>query len=415
MVVQSATLAVNERMEARRAAGKPVLHLGFGEAGLPVLPAVGRVLAEAVHCNRYGAVAGSAAARAAAAGYFARRGVPTEPDQIVFGPGSKPLLFALISATPGDVILPQPSWVSYAAQAALAGKRVLRVRVPESSGGVPDPDQLAYVLAGINGDRKPGLMVLTLPDNPTGRLASRAEVDKVCSLAAEYDITVVCDEIYRDLVFAPEGFTSPVELLPDDCVVTTGLSKSMALGGWRVGFARFPDSLLGRRLRHEVVGVASEIWSGLAEPMQVAATYVLGEPAEVTAHVQACRQLHRRVVTAVADELVQAGARCATPQSGFYVYPDFAPLQPRLARAGVSSGAALAEHLLERHGVGVLAGEAFGDDPDALRFRAATSLLYGADDEQRWAALGSDEPTSLPWITDALAQLREALGSLAAL
>lgn len=414
MVLQSATLAVNERLEARRAAGEPVLHLGFGEARLPVPVDVAQVLGEAAWRNRYGPVAGSETARAAAAGYFARRRVPTEADQIVFAPGSKPLLYALIQAMPGDVILPRPAWVSYAAQAALAGKRVLQVQAAESAGGVPDPDQLAYVLAGATGDRKPGLMILTLPDNPTGTLARGAVLEQVCALAGEHDVTIVADEIYRDLTFDPETFTSAVELLPDDCVVTTGLSKSMALGGWRIGFARFPDSMVGRRLRQEVVGVASEVWSSLAEPMQVAATYVLGEPPSVTEHVRAGRELHRRVATAMADEFVRAGAQCRAPQGGFYVYPDLALWREDLARVGVTTGTELADHLLERHGVGVIAGEAFGDDPEALRFRAATSMLYGADDEQRRAALASDDPVALPWIASALAQLRVTLDGLAA-
>jgi aspartate aminotransferase len=412
MVLQSATLAVNERLDARRAAGEPVLHLGFGEARLPVPPEVARALADAAGRNRYGPVAGSAAARAAVAGYFSRRGVDTEPDQIVLAPGSKALLYALIAGVPGDVVLPQPCWVSYAAQAALAGKRVIRVRAPESAGGVPDPDQLAYVLAGTNGDRSPGLMVLTLPDNPTGTLASRSLVERVGALAAEHDMLVVADEIYRDLCFDAVAFTSPVEVLPDSCVVTGGLSKSMALGGWRIGFARFPDSVLGRQVRQEVVGVASEVWSSLAEPMQAAAAYVLDEPDVVTAHVQASRDLHRRVVAAVAGELTRAGVWCPPPQGGFYVYPDFEPWRSGLADLGVTTGAALAEHLLEEYGIGVLAGEAFGDDPGALRFRAATSLLYGSDDDERWAALGSADPVSLPWIAASLAQLRAALAGL---
>src|SRR5690606_19511295 len=115
-VAPSATLAINERVQARRAAGQQVLHLGFGEAGLPVLPSVARVLAEAAPLTGYPPVAGTRSARAAAAGWFARRGVATDPDQIVLAPGSKALLSAILTALPGDVVLPVPSWVSYAAQ-----------------------------------------------------------------------------------------------------------------------------------------------------------------------------------------------------------------------------------------------------------------------------------------------------------
>ncbi|MGZ6708953.1 MAG: aminotransferase class I/II-fold pyridoxal phosphate-dependent enzyme, partial [Solirubrobacteraceae bacterium] len=123
----SPTLATNERVQARIAAGAPVLHLAFGEAGLPVLPSVADRLAAAAGANSYGPVAGSPAVREAVAGYFERRGLPTSADRILVAPGSKALLYALLAVLPGDVVLPRPSWVSYAAQAALAGKRVLDV------------------------------------------------------------------------------------------------------------------------------------------------------------------------------------------------------------------------------------------------------------------------------------------------
>ena len=138
----SPTLATNERVQARIAAGAPVLHLAFGEAGLPVLPSVAERLGAAAGANGYGPVAGSPAVREAVAGYFERRGLPTSADRVLVAPGSKALLYALLTVLPGDVVLPRPSWVSYAAQAALAGKRVLDVPIAEQAGGVPDPEAL---------------------------------------------------------------------------------------------------------------------------------------------------------------------------------------------------------------------------------------------------------------------------------
>ena len=152
-----------------------MLHLGFGEAGLPVLPSVAERLGAAAGANGYGPVAGSPAVREAAAGYFGRRGLPTSPDRILVAPGSKALLYALLTVLPGDVVLPRPSWVSYAAQAALAGKRVFDVPIAEQAGGVPDPDALRALLSASRADgRLPAILVLTLPDNPTGTLAPGA-------------------------------------------------------------------------------------------------------------------------------------------------------------------------------------------------------------------------------------------------
>jgi aspartate aminotransferase len=148
--------------------------------------------------------------------------------------------------------------------------------------------------------------------------------------------------------------------------------------------------------------------------MQHAAAYVLGEPDEVLEHVARSRRLHRLVATAAHRQVAAAGALCRPPSGAFYLSPDLEPLRPALARHGVSTGAQLAALLLERHDVAVLAGEAFGDDPGALRFRMATSLLYGADEAQRWEALRADDPVALPWVAGALERLGETLRALAA-
>lgn len=413
MVRHSATLAINERLQARRAAGESVLHLGFGEAGLPVLPEIGAVLAESVTANSYGPVLGALPARAAAAGYLSRRGLPTGPDQVIFAPGSKALLFALLTVLSGDVVLPSPSWVSYAAQAALAGKAVIGVPTPPGAGGVPDPDRFAAAVTEARAaGRRPGIVVLTLPDNPTGTLAPAETVAEVCRIAERHGLVVVSDEIYRDLAYHPETMRSPAEFLPDRTVVTGGLSKSLALGGYRIGFARLPATGPLAGLLDELVGVASEVWSGLAAPMQRVAEFALAEPAPVVEHVAASRRLHARVAGAVFEVFRAAGVACAPPTAAFYLYPDFAALAPELAAAGVRSGADLTALLLDRYGIGVLAGAEFGDDPAALRFRAATSLLYGQTDDERWTTLRSAEPTELPWVRAALDQLGGALADL---
>lgn len=400
-VPPSATLAIDELVRRRVADGARIVHLGFGEAGLPVPASVREALARASGANAYGSVAGSLAAREAAAGYFARRRLPTDPEQIVFAPGSKPLLFALIASLPGDVVLPQPSWVSYAAQAALAGRRVVRVPVPAEAGGVPDPEQLAAV-------RGPGILVLTLPDNPTGTVAPPELLREVVAVAERNALVIVADEIYRDLAYDPESVLSPAELAPERTFVTNGLSKSMALGGWRIGFARFPEGALGVETRHAVAGIASEVWSSLAAPMQHVAAHVLAEPDDIVDHVRRSRALHRATTTAFHETLVAGGVLCRPPSGAFYLYPDFEPLRERLEIDGAD---ALASLLLERFDVAVLSGTAFGDEPSALRFRLATSLLYGSGDEERQAALASDDPASLPRVREALDAIERVLSA----
>jgi aspartate aminotransferase len=412
----SATLAANEALAARRRRGQPVLPLAFGEAGLPAHPALCDALAAATASNGYGPVAGLAALRSAAAGYWQRRGLSASAGSVVCGPGSKPLLFGLMLAAGADVAVPRPSWVSYAAQASLIGARAHFVPAAPGEGGICDPAALgAAVTAARAAGREIRSVVVTLPDNPTGRLARPATVRALCDVAAEHDLIIISDEIYRDLVHDPAApVLSPAAVAPQRTVVTTALSKSLALGGWRIGVARLPEGPLGDWLRGQLLGIGSEIWSAPAAPIQQAAALAFSEPAELSERVAASRRLHATVCRGVADTCAAAGLDVPRPQAAFYVYPDFEPWRGHLARRhGITTSAGLAGLLLERYGAGTLPGSAFGERAGTLRLRLATGSLYGETDEQQEAALAAPDPLGLPWIAAQLAQLEEILADLA--
>ena len=418
-IALSPTLAANELMAARKQRGEPVLPMAFGEAGLPAHPALRLALAEATGRTGYGPVAGQVGLREAAAGYWQRRGLDTDPGAIVCGPGSKALLFGLMLAIGGDVAVSRPSWVSYAAQASLIGAQPHFVDIRPGEGGVPDPDRLGdAVRAARAAGRELRSVILTLPDNPTGTLASPATIRALCRVADEHDLIIISDEIYRDLVHAEtEPFTSPAAMAPGRTIVTTALSKGLALGGWRIGVARLPGGeqarLLRRRLRDRLVGIGSEIWSAPAAPIQQAAAYAFREPPELAERIALSRRLHGQVARAVARRFTAAGADVPPPAGAFYLYPDFGPVREELqGRHGVKTSDDLAALLLRRYGMGVLPGSAFGDDPGALRLRVATGLLYGETDRQRETALAAAEPTAVPWVASSLARIEEILADL---
>ncbi|MEU6785797.1 pyridoxal phosphate-dependent aminotransferase [Nonomuraea angiospora] len=405
-VTLSATLAANEDIDRRRRAGERVLHLAFGEAGLPVHPALRDRLAGAAERNGYGPVAGASELRTAAAGYWTRRGLPTDPELVVCGPGSKSLLYGLLLAIGGDIVLPMPSWVSYAAQAELVGSRPILVPAPPGGGGVPDPDLVAGAVRRARAQgRTVNSLLVTLPDNPTGRLAGPETIARLVEIARELDLMIISDEIYRDVVHDPAlPFTSPADLAPERTIITTGLSKSLALGGWRIGVARLPAG--SHALHRSLLAVASEIWSAPAAPVQEAAAYAFDEPQELLARIELARRLHGTVARAVHERFARIGADVPVPQGGFYLYPDLSHLR-------LGGSAEITKILLEEHGIGVLPGHAFGDDPAAARVRVAVSLLYGETAEERLTALNSPNPLQLPWIADNLDYLSTGLNELA--
>ncbi len=311
--------------------------------------------------------------------------------------------------------MPRPSWVSYAAQASLIGVRPHFVPAAPGEGGICDPARLAAAVAQARAaGREIRSVVVTLPDNPTGRLPQPATVRAFCEVAAEHDLIIISDEIYRDLVHDPATpVLSPAAVAPQRTVLTTALSKSLALGGWRIGVALLPEGPLGSWLRSQLVGIGSEIWSAPAVPIQQAAALAFSEPEELSERVSRSRSLHARVCHAVAGVCRAAGLDVPAPQAAFYLYPDFEPWRRHLARRhGVTTGAGLAGLLLDRYGAGTLPASAFGESASALRLRLATGLLYGDSDEKQEAALAAADPLALPWIAGELARLEEILADL---
>lgn len=410
----SPTLAINQEIARRRAAGLDTVALGFGEASIPVHPELIRRLGSYADQGGYGPVAGVPELLVAAAEYWERRGLPTTAEQVVAGPGSKPLLYALFQALGGPVLLPQPSWVSYAAQNLLLGQEAVGVPTLAGEGGVPDPELLVDAVTRLKATgRTPTAVLVTIPDNPTGTVASPETVRRLCAVAAEHDLVVISDEIYLDLIHddATEVVT-PATVIPERTITTTGLSKSLALGGWRLGVARFPTGERIEALRRQVTTAASEIWSAPAHPVQLAAAWAFTEPAVLRDRIDASRLLHGKVARAVAEVFRTAGAEVAAPTAGFYLYPDFSGHRDQLAAAGISTSTQLAQVLLDRYGVATLPGTAFGDAPGRLVLRVATPMLYGPDDDHRATALAEEKPSELPWVRENLTTVEQALASI---
>jgi aspartate aminotransferase len=413
----SPSLAATELIRARIAAGADVLQLASGDSGLPLHPLLQDELARAAAANSYGPVGGPPELREAIAGYFSRRSLATPSELLLATPGTKAGLFLLLCALPGDVYLPRPSWSTYQPQAGLAGKRCIRVPTPAGTGGVPDPDHLDRAVRNARsaGGAAGGTLVLTVPDNPTGTVASAELLGDVLTAARELGLAVVSDEMYRDLVYEGEPFTSPAELDPENVVVTTGPSKSVALSGWRIGAIRFPDTRAGREWLGAATAVASEIWSCLSAPVARAARLAFEEPEELRRFTVSARALYASTTLALHERLTRAGASCPRPQAAFFLYPSLSERGDDLRRAGIASGADLARVLLERFHIGTLPGEAFGDAPDAFALRLTTSALFGSTDDERWEALrlgGSSSLLELPRLDEAFARVETTFAEL---
>lgn len=372
-LVPSPTLYINEQVRARWAAGEIVYHFGFGESRFSVHPKLQAALAANSHRKAYPPVQGIPELREAIAVHDHRwLDIPCSADQIIVGPGSKSLLYILQMALDGDLILPTPSWVSYAPQARLLGKTVHFVPAAAENGYALTLENLAAVAASASPGQK--LLLLNTPSNPTGQMLTAEFLIELADYCRAHQILIISDEIYGEVPHGFQPHLSPARFYPEGSIVVGGISKHLSLGGWRLGRAIIPAALTDM-LMPALLSIASEIWSSPSAPIQYAALTAYAGDSEVQAYVEKCTAIHAARTQHIWSWLDEMGIQVAQPQGGFYMMPNFNRWREPLARIGVHTSEDLAHHLLDKYQLAFLPGTAFGAEPTDLSLRLATSFI----------------------------------------
>lgn len=410
----SPTLVLNEQVNRMWAAGIPIYHLGFGESRFPMPASVRQALIANAGATGYPPTLGLPALRAAVAAFYRRRfGFEVSADQVIVGPGSKALIFATQMALEADLILPTPSWVSYAPQARLLGHGVHAAAASAADGWAIHLEALQAAAAQSRNPRR--ALILNSPNNPTGQMIDPALLARICAWCRDEGITILSDEIYALTAHGSRPHLSPAALYPEGTIVFGGLSKHLSLGGWRLGMAFVPPGEAGQQILAALRVVAGEIWSAPAAPVQHAAAVAYSNDPAIDGHIAACTHLHALRTRFLYERLCALGVSCPAPHGGFYLFPSFARWQAPLQEAGVYTSAELARHLLDHYQIATLPGCAFGLPPEDLSLRLATSYLDVETSEQAAALLaahrdGVDDQTLLRVFHPALAEAAARLG-----
>lgn len=362
----SATLAINEQCERLQAEGRPVYRLGLGQSPFPVpLPVVEELKANA-HQKSYLPVRGLPALRAAVADYCNRtQHLCVRTEDVLIGPGSKELMFILLMVYYGDLVIPTPSWVSYAPQAHIVGRQVhwlpttpnLWLLTPESL------DRLCR-----RDPTRPRIVILNYPNNPTGCSYTGEQLQAIAEVARRYRLVLLSDEIYGELHFAGRHL-SIARYYPEGTIISSGLSKWCGAGGWRLGTFVFPESL--GWLLEAMATVASESFTSTSAPIQYAAVRAFRGGLRIERYLWQSRRILRALGEELWQRLQAAGLTVARPAGGFYLFPDATPLLGQLAARGITDSESLCQRLLEETGVALLPGSVFGRPPEELTARIA--------------------------------------------
>ncbi|MBU0753368.1 MAG: aminotransferase class I/II-fold pyridoxal phosphate-dependent enzyme [Gammaproteobacteria bacterium] len=371
---QSATLAINERSAELIRSGRQVYRLGLGQSPFPVPQPVVDELKANAHQKDYLPVRGLRALRDAVAGYHRRmHGIERSGDDVLIGPGSKELMFVLQLVYYGDLVIPTPSWVSYAPQARIVGRQIHWVPTSPENDWRLMPDDLDRACHDDPG--RPRIVILNYPSNPTGDTYTSDELKALAKVAKKYKVILVSDEIYGELHHRGQH-VSIARFYPEGTIISGGLSKWCGAGGWRLGTFTFPHSL--RWLLDAMATVASETYTSTSAPIQYAAIRAFAGGTEMETYLAHSRRVLRHLGRHVWRSLRDAGASVSEPVGGFYLFPDFGPLRERLARHGVADSITLCERLLGDAGVATLPGSDFGRPPQELTLRLAYVDFDGA-------------------------------------
>jgi aspartate aminotransferase len=358
-ITESATLAVDAKAKALKAAGRPVIGFGAGEPDFPTPDYI--VEAAAAACavpryHKYTPAAGLPELREAIAAKTARdSGLTAAASQVLVTNGGKQAVYQTFATLldPGDeVLMPTPYWTTYPESIALAGGVPVPVLTDENSGYLVSVEQLE----AHRTDRTKVLLFVS-PSNPTGAVYPPELVAEIGRWAADSGIWVVTDEIYEHLVYGAARFASMPVVAPeiaDRCVVLNGVAKTYAMTGWRVGWMIGPADVI-----KAATNLQSHATSNVCNVAQAAALAAVSGDLAAVEVMRTAFDRRRQLMTAMLNEV--PGVVCPLPEGAFYCYPSVkGVLGKQIAGRRPGSSAELAELLLDEADVAVVPGEAFG-------------------------------------------------------
>jgi aspartate aminotransferase len=354
----SATMAVDAKAKALKAAGEDVIGFAAGEPDFPtpgnIVEAARRAAADpAMH--RYTPAAGLPQLRGAIAERLHRDGLDVSAEQVVVANGGKHALYNVFMSLigPGDeVIVPAPYWVSYPEQIRLAGGTCVTVATIAADGFRASVDQLEAARTP-----RTKALVFVSPSNPTGAVYPPDEVAAIGRWAAQHGLWIISDDIYRSLVYGDAVFTPIARVAPEAAertIIVDGVAKAYAMTGWRVGW-----SVAAPAISAGITKLQTQLCSNVSNVAQAAAIEALTGPQDAVEEMRLAFDRRRR--SALAALRAIEGLEVPEPEGAFYLFPSVERLMGgSFGGRRITTSLELADLLLDEAKVAVVPGEGFG-------------------------------------------------------
>ena len=341
----SSTLLINETSRKLEEQGKKIYKFGFGQSPFKVPEDVVIELKDNAHQNKYLPMQGLSELRNAVAKYTSKKkNYDYKSENVIIGPGSKELMFLLHVIFDGEIILPAPSWVSYAPQAILGRNKVQILQTKRENNWFPTASEIEEIV--LKDKNKNYLLFLNSPNNPSGQICENLE--EIASIAKKYNLIILSDEIYSELSFM-DNYQSISNFCPEKTIISTGLSKWCGAGGWRLGYFLVPDSL--NEIKNTINVLASETFSAVSAPIQYAA--IKAYEHDHSNYINKSKNILSAIGNYVYENLRSNKVLINKPQGGFYLMPEF-------LNKKFNSSSEMCDSILNDTGVALLPGSDFG-------------------------------------------------------
>ena len=360
----SSTLLINETSKKLEEQGRKIFKFGFGQSPFKVPEDVVDELKKNAHQNKYLPMQGLFELRNVVAKYTStKKNYDYKSENVIIGPGSKELMFLLNVIFDGEIILPAPSWVSYAPQAILGRNKIQILQTKRENNWFPTAAEIEEFI--LKDKSKNYLLFLNSPNNPSGQICENLE--EISIIAKKYNLIILSDEIYSELSFK-ENYQSISNFCPDKTIVSTGLSKWCGAGGWRLGYFLVPDSLI--EIKNMINVLASETFSAVSAPIQYAA--IKAYKNDHSHYINKSRNILSAVGNYVYENLKSNKVLINRPQGGFYLMPEF-------LNKKFNSSSEMCDSILNDTGVALLPGSDFGFNQKKMLVRLSFTDFDGQE------------------------------------
>ena len=360
----SSTLKINEISRELEIKGEKIFKFGFGQSPFQIPLDIVNELKNNAHQNKYLPMQGLEELRKVVAKHTSnKKDYNYNSKNVVIGPGSKELMFLLQVLFEGEIILPAPSWVSYAPQAIIGRNKIQTIQTKRENNWFPTGAEIEQVI--LKDKNKNYLLFLNSPNNPSGQVCKNLE--EISQIAKKYNLIILSDEIYSELSFE-ENFQSIANFCPEKTIISTGLSKWCGAGGWRLGYFIIPNTL--NNLRDSINVLASETFSSVSAPIQYAAITAYSK--DYSQYINNSKNILKAVGNYVYEKLKSNKVTVNKPQGGFYIMPEF-------SNKSFSTSSKMCDNLLKETGVVLLPGSDFGFDEKRMLARLSFTDFNGQE------------------------------------